>query len=33
MGVSDGNHRVLLHRARASVRNELERHLATARAT
>jgi RNA polymerase sigma-70 factor, ECF subfamily len=26
-GVTDGNHRVLLHRARAKVRNELERHL------
>jgi RNA polymerase sigma-70 factor (ECF subfamily) len=28
LGVSDGNHRVLLHRARAKVRAELERHLA-----
>jgi RNA polymerase sigma-70 factor (ECF subfamily) len=28
MGVSDGNQRVLLHRARAKVRDELERHLA-----
>jgi RNA polymerase sigma-70 factor (ECF subfamily) len=27
-GVSEGNHRVLLHRGRAKVRNELERHLA-----
>jgi RNA polymerase sigma-70 factor (ECF subfamily) len=28
MGVSDGNHRVLLHRARAKVRGALERHFA-----
>ncbi len=28
MGVSDGNHRVLLHRARSKVRLALERHLA-----
>jgi RNA polymerase sigma-70 factor (ECF subfamily) len=28
VGVSDGNHRVLLHRARAKVRAALERHLA-----
>jgi RNA polymerase sigma-70 factor, ECF subfamily len=27
-GVSDGNHRVLLHRARAKVRSALERHFA-----
>jgi RNA polymerase sigma-70 factor (ECF subfamily) len=27
MGVSEGNHRVLLHRGRARVRNALERHL------
>jgi RNA polymerase sigma-70 factor (ECF subfamily) len=30
MGVSEGNHRVLLHRARARVRNALERHFAAA---
>jgi hypothetical protein len=28
MDVSDGNHRVLLHRARARVRTALERHFA-----
>ena len=28
IGVSDGNHRVLLHRARAKVRAALERHFA-----
>jgi RNA polymerase sigma-70 factor, ECF subfamily len=28
MGVSDGNHRVLLHRARAKVRSALEQHFA-----
>jgi RNA polymerase sigma-70 factor (ECF subfamily) len=32
MGVSEGNHRVLLHRARARVRNALERHFAAAAA-
>ena len=33
MGVSDGNQRVLLHRARAKVRAALERHLAGEEAT
>jgi RNA polymerase sigma-70 factor (ECF subfamily) len=32
-GVSDGNHRVLLHRARAKVRAALERHFAGEQAT
>ena len=30
MDVSEGNHRVLLHRARAKVRTALEQHFAAA---